>query len=855
MTDANVPPVTYARHADIGVSTARDTTRQRGNLPSELSSFIGRTGELLRLAQVARDVRLLTLVGPGGVGKSRLALRLARRVGTNHPGGIWLVDLASVNDPDVLPQAVADVLGVSEHSRQPWIRTLASKLRDRALLLILDNCEHLVAACAEAVTALLEAYPRLHILATSREPLRVSGEYVWYVAPLSLPRCTTAERDQAETSEAVRLFLARAQTRAPGFRLTDRNLRLVVQICRRLDGLPLALELAAARVEALDVADIATRVNTGLALRIRGPRTAHPRQQTLRATLAWSHALLSEPERILFRRLAVFANGWTLEGARAVVSDAAVPAGALTQMLDRLVQTSLVTTSAHNDAVRFGMLNTVRHYALERLAEAGEVERLRRKHAEYVLYLAELYDPELLNAAHVAVLEAEQEELRAALAWALESHEAELGLRLACGAVTLWYFRGHYSEGRGWFERLFTLPEADSAFTRAEAQRLLALLLIFQGEFARADGWLKDAIKRHRASGNHVGLALALRLVGGLALWRGNLAQARAHFLEALPRLRELRHPGEVSALFNLGTVAVERGEHAAALAFAAECEACGRAWEQPVGIAEALHLRGAIAADRGDAAECERLQTEALALERPLGLFRLRGSVLTELGHALMDQGRAAEAREILAEVVQTTYRVGERVRFARALEGLARSVAVGLADDAVRLAAAAAALRDRLGVIPWPRDVRRSAALLRAARLALGEDAYQSAWVAGRMLTEADALELAQAVLSRPSRSVEDSVAPLTPREMEVAALLARGLSTAEIARELVVAVATVRVHVEHILRKLDLHSRTQVVLWVRERGSSSCAHAQSPGGRHAFGRLAKTLGPSRRCFWTAI
>jgi predicted ATPase/DNA-binding CsgD family transcriptional regulator len=805
---------------DPSVSTAHDTTRRQGNLPSELSSFVGRAGELSRLAQVARDAHLLTLVGPGGVGKSRLALRLAARVSPNYSDGIWLVDLASVSDADLLPQAVADVLGLGEQARQSWVSTLASKLRDRAVLLILDNCEHLVAACAEAATALLQAYPRLHIIATSREPLRVSGEYVWYVAPLSLPRSTTSEHDRAERSEAVRLFLARARTRAPMFTLTDRNLRLVAQICRRLDGLPLALEIAAARVEALDLADIATRVNTGQALRIRGPRTAHPRQQTLRATLAWSHTLLTKPERVLFRRLAVFANTWTVEAATAVVADVAVPSRAVAEMLDRLVDTSLVTRDRQSGAVRFGMLKIVRHYALERLSEAGEVDRLRRKHAEYVLHLAELSDPELLNAAHAALLEVEQDEVRGALAWALESHKAELGLRLACGAATLWLFRGHYSEGRGWFERLFTLPEADAAVTRADAQRLLARLLILQGEFAMADEWLNDAIERHRATGNHLGLALALNLLGGLALWRGDLVQARARLLEALPQLRELRHPTEVSALFNLGTIALEQGEHETALACAAECDAYARAWEQPVGIGEALHLRGAIAAATGQAEEAERLQRQALAVVRPLGWFGLRGLVLAELAHTLMDLGRAVDARELLAELVHTTYRAGERVRFARALEGMARSVAVDLPDEAVRLAAAAAALRDRLGVVPWPRDIRHSA-WLRQAQLELGEDAYRAAWSAGHALREAEALEVAQAVLSRPHHSVEHGVPPLTPREKEVAVLLARGLSTAEIADELVVTIATVRVHVEHILRKLHLHSRTQVMLWVREHG----------------------------------
>lgn len=568
------------------MSSARDTSRAPGNLPSELSSFIGRTGELQRLARAASGVRLLTLVGPGGVGKSRLALRLARRLSSNHPDGIWLVDLASVTHPDHLPQAVGDVLGLRQRSPQAWVTALRSKLRDRALLLILDNCEHLLAGSADLASTLLEAYPRLHVLATSRRPLGVSGEYVWSVPPLSLPRSATAEREEVESSEAVRLFVARARIRAPQFTLTERNLRLVADICRHLDGLPLALELAAAHVEGMDLADIAARVTTGLALRIRGPRTAHPRQQTLHASLDWSCALLTEPERVLFRRLAVFAAGWTLEGARFVVSDAALPSTSIGELLERLVSSSLVTMSTTSGgAVRFGMLETVRHYAREQLVEAHEADRLRTRHAEYLVQLAELYEPELMTAEHAALLEVEQHEIRSALTWALDSREAELGLRLV---------------------------------------------------------------------------------------------------------------------------------------------EAVGR----------------------------------SVADERPV---------------------------------------------------------------EAVRLAASAAALRTKLGVSDWPRDTRRSPAWLADAQIALGRNDYQSAWSAGYGLTEADTLKLVEAVMSRPSAPVEGPIGQLTRREMEVAVLLAGGMSTAEIARELVVSVATVRVHVEHILGKLDLHSRTQLVLWVREHGTT--------------------------------
>jgi predicted ATPase/DNA-binding NarL/FixJ family response regulator len=788
-----------------------------GHLPAELSSFVGREAELGRLAEVLSEERLLTLVGPGGVGKTRLALRVAAGVQDRYPDGIWLVDLAPLRDPEKVPQAVADVLEVREHSEQPWRSALASRLRSLRLLLILDTCEHLVGRCSELAAALVESCPSLHILATSRQPLQAAGEHTWRVSPLSLPGPTDADSTHLEASDAVRLFVARARSRAQRFTLTERNVALIATICGRLDGLPLALELVAARVESLDLADIATRLDAGLALRVRGSRTAPARQQTLAATLDWSYALLTAFEPVLFRRLAIFAAGWSLEAAKAVCSDKHLPAASIVPALDRLVSMSLVAHESADTGGRYRLLHTVHQYARARLTESHEVELLHWRHLAYLLKLAERVAPDWLDAAHAAVLEVEHDEIRAALAWALERHEAEVGLRLATATSVLWYLRGHYAEGRDWMERLLALPEAETAPASARACRLLGQLLLQEGDYLKANEWTEGALNVYKARGDGIGVAFCMYQLGTVAMWRGDLEQAGPLLAEAAQRLHAAGNPGEFGPLINSATVALERGDFNRALTLAVDIDTRGRDWQPQIAMAWALALRGLIAARSGRTAVAEALLHRAVELQRPLLYHQFLTTLRTELAHVLLDRGKLTRAKTLFAEALESAYAGGEHIRLVRALEGVARSISESTPHAAVRLAASAAAERVRLAAAPWPRDIWRSSSWLPDVRRKLGERVYEIAWASGEGLSMDDALSLARDPLA--GQAADARAVSLTRREIEVAALLASGLSTRQISEKLVISRGTVRSHVDHVMAKLNLHSRTQVAVWGSE------------------------------------
>jgi predicted ATPase/DNA-binding CsgD family transcriptional regulator len=801
----------------------RDRSKARsGNLPAELSAFIGRVDELHRLADIQSRSRLLTLAGPGGVGKTRLSLQLARRLHDTYPDGIWVVDLAPLAAPSMVPQAVADTLSVHEHIGLSWTKALTNELHGRRLLLLLDNCEHVLEGCVALVSALLSACPKLHIVATSRQPLGLGDETVWRVAPLSLPT-----DDALQASDAVHLFLERAATRAAGLVHVDGNQRLVADICRRLDGLPLALELVAALVEGLDLADIAARVGMGLGLRAQGRRTAPVRHQTLRATFDWSYQLLDEHEQRLWIRLGVFVSGWTADAARTVCSDAIVPAGSVMTLLDRLVAGSLVVRERRDGSERYRMLEMARAYALEQLEATHEVAMLRDRHAQYVLALAEQVSPDSTDAAHAELLDREQAEIRAALGWLLEQGQAEDGLRLASRANLFWYLRGHASEGCTWLERLLALPAATVTPWRATALRFLGQLLVVQGEYRRAEERFEAALDGFAALDDPLGIALSLGGLGAAAMWRGDLSTARALLDEAVDRLRELGDVGEFGALVNAATVAVEMGDGDRALALAADLEERGKFRQPHLASVWSLLVRAGVAERDGSPALAESLLTRALELERPLGYVELKIALLTELGHVLLDLGKAAAARATVVEPLQTAYDTGRRRRLIRALECAARSIAPSQPSAAVRLMGSAAGLLEAITAKPWPRDGRRTTVWLPVARRALGETAYHAACETGRLLSVDETVRLARGALAEAER-LSDVL--LTARQRQVAELLAQGRSTRQIAAELVISVATVRVHVDHLMAKLDLHSRTQVALWVRERA-----------GRHAPANLS--------------
>ena len=473
------------------------------NLPVQVTSFVGREQEQATVLALLGHSHLVTLTGAGGAGKTRLLLQVAVASVETCPDGVWLVELASLADPVLVPQVVAAVLGVREEPGRPLSATLAAYLQPKALLLLLDNCEHLVGACAELANALLRTCPKLRILASSREGLLAAGETTYRVPSLSVPDLDHLPMpEQLAGYEAVQLFVERARARRPEFSLSAKNARAVAQICARLDGMPLAIELAAARVSALPVEAILARLDDRFRLLTGGPRSALPRQQTLRAALDWSHDLLSDQERLLLRRLSVFAGGWTLEQAEEVCVGQGIEAWEVLDVLGSLVNKSLILPEERDGEAHYRLLETIREYVLERLAMSGEQVEFRRRHAGYYLRQAEAAEPELHGPRQGRLLnqlETEHDNLRAALAWSLASGEAALGIRLAGALSGFWYLRGYVSEGRGWLER--ALARLDMPGSEQEPA-------------AAASGDPRPLGRRKVEAQLHEGLGDAMELVG-----------------------------------------------------------------------------------------------------------------------------------------------------------------------------------------------------------------------------------------------------------------------------------------------------------------------------------------------------
>ncbi len=485
----------------------------RHNLPLQLTNFIGRAQLIVDMKRQLRGVRLLTLTGPGGSGKTRLALQIAAEALNDFTHGVWLVKLAPIADPGLAPQAVAEALALRAETGQPFQQLLTEHMRDKSLLLVLDNCEHLVGACAALAEQLLQAAPRLRILATSREALGVAGENICLVPALSAPDPGQLPALEAVAqSEAVRLFVTRAQTVRPEFALTNATAPAVVRICQRLDGMPLAIELAAARAPALTVEQIAAHLDDRFNLLTGGNRTAPPRLHTLRGTIDWSYDLLSGAERLLFRRLAVFVGGWTLEAAEQMISGLNV-----LDLLTQLVAKSLVlSTQSPRQAARFNMLETIREYAQEKMALAGETESARGQHLAYYLALAETAEPELRGHSQVPwlkCLDRENDNLRAALAWAVNRNDTESAQRLAGALTYFWSIRSYTAEGRRWLSAALHLPTRPGSLGPSawQARALLgAGWLGLENDPSPSQPWLEMALDIYRELGDKAGMAHTL---------------------------------------------------------------------------------------------------------------------------------------------------------------------------------------------------------------------------------------------------------------------------------------------------------------------------------------------------------
>jgi predicted ATPase/DNA-binding CsgD family transcriptional regulator len=761
------------------------------NLPLALTSFVGRRRELAEVKSLLKSTRLLTLTGPGGCGKTRLALAVADELLAEFDDGVWLVELAALNDPTLVLQTVAGALGLREWTTGTRTQALSDYLHLKNLLLILDNCEHLVNASAQLAEQLLRVCPDLKILATSRESLAVGGEAVYLVPTLSLPEPNASSPVKVLESEAVRLFVERARAVKIDFGLTAENAPIVAQICQRLDGIPLAIELAAARTKLLKVDHLAKRLDDRFNLLTTGSRTALPRQQTLRATIDWSYDLLPEPARAMFRRLSVFAGGFTLNAAEQICSDESAPPPVVLEMLALLVDRSLVIVEARREEERYRQLETIRVYAREKLIESNEADRMRRRHFDFFLAFVEASEPDPWGAAEqvwLDRLEAEQDNLRAALQWSLERGDFEQLLRLAGALGWFWYVRSNFVEGRRWLDQALAHSDTCIPAVRVKGLHRAGALAALQGDYVRASEFF-SAQSFYDASGSSRGRAWVLHQLSIVAFYRGNYAEAIATARDSLLLFKQIgKREGIANEQLYIGIMAYYQGDDAQAKELIEQCLPVLQEIGDSVAVARAFHTLGLVARRRGDLAEARTL------FEKSLNMAQEKGS----------------------------------RLDVAQAFEGLAGvACAQGQSESAVRLFAAAETVRQVIGA-PLPPGIRmdyeRDLAMTRAQ---LDSPTFEEAWAAGRKMTLEQAAEHARATTVQrepprtPRQAAKELYGGLTAREREIAVLVAQGKSNRQIAELLVISERTVTTHVANILSKLGFSSRAQIAAWVAAQG----------------------------------
>jgi predicted ATPase/DNA-binding CsgD family transcriptional regulator len=766
------------------------------NLPLPLSSFVGRDEAMAEVRRLLATTRLLTLTGPGGVGKTRLALEVATASLGDFDDGVCWVDLAPLCEAGLVAHTAALALGLSDDPQRSYMELLEHYLRERSVLLVLDNCEHVVAECAELAGQLLAQGRNLVILATSREPLGIDGETVWAVPPLTLP-CLEGmpAREEVFRSEAGQLFLERARASRPDLVVTEAVAGAIAEVCCRLEGIPLAIELAAARVRVLSVPQIAARLDDLFQLLAGGSRIAFPRHQTIEATIAWSYDLLTRPEQKLFERLATFV-GFGLEAAGAVASDpagtGAIQPGDVLELLSQLVQKSLVLMR-EGERVRYSMLETIRQYAWERLLASGELPRVRQRHLRYHVQLAERAESKLEGEDQLAwlrLLEVEHDNLRHALVACEEMGAGEAGLRLAAALAAFWLRVGYLSEGAGWLERALAAGPQDGP-VRAKALYRAGRLAQQGGDYAKAMALARKSLTLSRDLGDKPGMARGLSLLGWITHARGDRDRACRLLEEGLALARESGEERTIArTLLFLGDLRLRQGAYVQAAELLQEClgfyQQMGDGWN----MAWALGGLGELARRQGDH------QRAVAQLQLSLVLY------------------------EELDSKPEIPY----------VLEGLALVAAdQGQFQRAARLWGAASSLRHDVQASLWPSYEADYAPAEERARASLGAKAFALARAEGQEMTRAQALALAAEVAApaAPATSLPDT-APvphsrsrareygLTPRQAEVLRLVAAGLTDAQVAEKLVISPRTVGKHLQSIYSKLDLPSRSAATRW---------------------------------------
>lgn len=627
---------------------------RRGNLPAALTSFVGREKELATLKALFSTTRLMTLTGPGGGGKTRLALALAEVMHEDFPDGAWWTDLSPLGGPDLVAPAVATTLGVREQQGRNVLGTLVDCVGARSLLLVLDNCEHLLDACARIVDALLHAGPRVRIVATSREGLGIPGEVLWPVPPMALPAETRPSLEESLQSEAVQLFVARARSAHPAFALTDDIAVTVSELCRRLDGLPLAIELAAARTRHLPVGDILSRLDDRFRLLV-GPRTAPDRHRSLRAALDWSYGLLSAPQRLLFSRMSVFPGSFTLEAAEAICAGKGLEADDVLDALSRLIDRSLAgVEEARDGSVRYRLLETMRQYGREKLQAPGESAVVFGKHRDHFLALAEEADrhsrrPE--ETAWYQRLEAEHDSLRAALGWSLERGDAEAAARLTGALAPFWLTRSHWSEGFAWCQRALVAAPDVSPSVRARALCGAALMALNVGDLALAEHQSRESMALARDAGDEETAWRALLNLGYTYMDLGDIDRATPILEESLALARATGDKSRMAAALLPLANAVTREDFERAFAMREESLALARETGDKWCLLLALGSLGRAAAVRGDYQRATDLFAESRQVSRAIGDEAVSALRLAQLGGLATTQGEFDRGRALFEE------------------------------------------------------------------------------------------------------------------------------------------------------------------------------------------------------------